>query len=1322
MTDYDFERLGSREFEHMSQALAAKLLGPLITTFGDGPDGGREATWDGAVTPLSADSNWDGYGVLQAKFMSRPGKAKENLAWFRSEIHAELDKWAAPVSNRSRKPEFFIIVTNSRLSASPGNGKDAANELVRTAISTKKLPIQAFRIWDYDDLRPFLDDAESIRRRYSAFLTPGDIVASVLDSKQSHAENLATALSVSAALALRDDAPLNLTQTGVMSETGLTIADVFVDLPSEVSSASRRSQSQASARDGVPPTAQLSDADDLIHYRIPSSGEGVASRLITILNRTRSPREEEGVESVSVVVVGGPGQGKSTVTQWLSQLYRVEFLEGNPALRGNRTTRDIAESLRSRAANLQLPKINARRWPFRIILTEFADYMSANPGATLVEYIATRLTTRGSVTVRPSDVLTWLSLYPSVIFADGLDEVPPTSNRTQVLRALSDLAVEADTRSGDLIIVATTRPQGYGDELERFNHIRLQKLSVTAAISCAQALIHVRFGEGTQKSEQVLERLRKASRESATEKLFESPLQVSILTVLLEKLGKAPGDRSRLFSAYYEVISSREQEKSGDLSDLLQRYEADIRTLHREIGNALQRRTEAEGESSATLSLEEFHDAIAAQFRAQGHKEQEISDLRAEFSRLVTDRLVFLTFVVGDRVGFELRSLQEFMAGEYIVSLPEPMIVPEISRIALSAYWRNVTLFAIGSIFAHRAHLRAEVVLICQALNRDLGGGSLFPGSDLAIDILRDGSCLSMPSYTEALAAAAADAVEGPVFADLRDLVALTDARVLKVASARLMQTHPAPSSVWLNRLLARTSVAFPAGLEGLPSLYESLDPEIRRHVARYAWERGDDELASLTDHLIWDARPVDYFDREGGWDSPGDAPGDFGHIVYLGDTNLWDGGNAPALDESLWGSYMPLFEDEPQWRWINEKAPTGGAWDALRSISAFALDPSQSSLASALDALVVSGDPLPGRAPWPLLFCYRAAVHECGAAAHSESALSASLKLIAEMVRSGKLGTLSDWLSCESRSPKAVALDVETIKHLGNNTAFEHVATGTCVPLAARNFATSSSARKEHQEDNLTLLRAILNLTATAKGGLAASHLGGLGLFLLSVMVDDGFELHEHDDLLDWAIDIVSTSQHGEERWWSWTSVLVEEGRSGSIPAVLDIAGRRPRLVRGPRRDISDVLITAYRTDSAHWPQLRLALRGHPRSVEALTDSELTGTPADTSEVSRNLDRVLNLVLALRRAERAFQSAQVEKLVSSDDSLDARWLLQAVQGSSYDASSIGALASAVSLLDPVLGAGFAEAANQIVRSAPAIIDSRAEGRLLGANVSPRRF
>ena len=74
MGDYNLAGLDTREFEHLVQSLAVCVLGSGVTPFGDGPDGGREATFSGKMPYPSHEENWNGYLIIQAKYCIRPTK------------------------------------------------------------------------------------------------------------------------------------------------------------------------------------------------------------------------------------------------------------------------------------------------------------------------------------------------------------------------------------------------------------------------------------------------------------------------------------------------------------------------------------------------------------------------------------------------------------------------------------------------------------------------------------------------------------------------------------------------------------------------------------------------------------------------------------------------------------------------------------------------------------------------------------------------------------------------------------------------------------------------------------------------------------------------------------------------------------------------------------------------------------------------------------------------------------------------------------------------------------------------------------------------
>ena len=94
MGDYNLSGLNPREFEHLVQALALAVIGPGVMAFGDGPDGGREATFRGRMSYPSVSAPWEGYLVIQAKFRQRPaGDPHKDGAWLLDQLNQELDKF-----------------------------------------------------------------------------------------------------------------------------------------------------------------------------------------------------------------------------------------------------------------------------------------------------------------------------------------------------------------------------------------------------------------------------------------------------------------------------------------------------------------------------------------------------------------------------------------------------------------------------------------------------------------------------------------------------------------------------------------------------------------------------------------------------------------------------------------------------------------------------------------------------------------------------------------------------------------------------------------------------------------------------------------------------------------------------------------------------------------------------------------------------------------------------------------------------------------------------------------------------------------------------
>lgn len=737
--DYDFSRLSTRSFEQLIQALSFRLLGSGITIFGDGPDGGREATFEGVIPyPPSSEpfdnGFWDGYGVIQAKFKQRPDGTGKDTDWALKDLKGELEKFTDK-KRELRKPEFYIFVTNITLSSvAEKGGKDRANALINEFKSS--LGLIDFRIWDYDQLRTMLDTYEDIRTTYNAWIMPGDVLSALMKSLELKAPDSKKIMRNFVQKEIRAEQYVKLGQADHNEQKRIPLAKVFVDLPISASEESWRSSTAMKEL--------LSISGQLLND-IGSNNE-MPSKAHRKLGR--------------VVFVGGPGQGKSTLTQFFCQTHRVALLEleqSQPTSEVLRICRHVKEECESE--KLLMPSMP--RFPIRVELNQFATSLAKGNADSLFDYILKRIKSKTNYDLESEDLRKWLACYPWLIALDGLDEVPSSSNRIEVLDAVQDFLIDAHDCNADLLIISTTRPQGYNDDFspKEYRHFQLAHLNTRQALHYAKRLIKQKLADDEDKIQMLLGRMQRASTENATARLMRSPLQVTIMTLLVESLGEPPKEKWKLFSEYYRVINTREKERDIPAARLLASFQTDIDTIHQRVGLNLQATSEKTGGTDALLSISEFDDIVESRLDEEGHTGSEADTLKKDIVSTAMERLVFLVAPKQEKIGFEIRSLQEYMAAECLMSADDETKRKNLRAIIFASHWRNVFLFAAGKCFHKEQHLRADIVQFCNELNEgDISNkpktGYLekltLSGSLLALEILEDGAIGNQPNYMRA--------------------------------------------------------------------------------------------------------------------------------------------------------------------------------------------------------------------------------------------------------------------------------------------------------------------------------------------------------------------------------------------------------------------------------------------------------------------------------------------------------------------------------------------------------------------------------------------
>ncbi len=1007
--------------------------------FGDGPDGGREASHIGKVPYPNEADQWEGTIVLQAKFRQRATNSRNDTAWAASQLKDELEETFMAGSNRVR-PTHFILATNVPLSSVPKKGGKARLESVAS-----QFPLEGFHVWDRDKIESLLDEAEGVRNGFLGFICPGDVLAEIRKHVRSETPDFDKVISNFLEKELLSDQYANLEQAGRVADEKVPISQVFIDLPT---------QSAEEVDEGEEPKG-------LAEQLLEISAERLSPSLYDANDLSRVATAPHHPTKGRLVLIGGPGQGKTTLGQFVCQLFRASLLQSRPASRISPEAQSAMKLISSQCAEdgVELPM--ARRFPIRIPLTELSDSLASDdPPSTLLEFMVGKINQRVSRSLPTETLRTWLGEYPWLLVLDGLDEVPASSNRTAILELIRDFWVDAANEDADVLVLATTRPQGYNNDFspKSYRHVTLKPLSPEYALQYGRRLAQARHGADEGKRNKVVERLEQATRSSATAKLMTSPLQVTIMATLVDRGGQPPRQRWNLFSEYYKVIYTREVEREISAAEVLKEHKPDIDAIHHRVALILQAEGEQAGQGDARMSAGRFARIVRQRLEEEGHEGEGLADLQKRIIKAAGDRLVFLVGLKENEVGFEIRSLQEFMAAEALMDGADEHVTARLRIIAGVTNWRNVFLFAAGKCYAERQHLRDTIYTICVELNdpvHDPLGPIVKPGSILATDLLIDGFSLNQPAHSQLLGKEALkllsdpeaenrllQAYQPPLEKAYRPVVesALKGGAVYRKSGLALLLTLSANKADWATELL---DVEVPQDGDGLK---EVLEVPGRLHLSTSKWMsrriKAHGEELSMQDAFT--------FSREG-------RRTQLGALAALdrmkSESPARHRKSFPVQGPPVNGLSFTLSSITP--KRLDRRAKNPKSWPGVAAAVRFAESPTSAVLATELRVIA---NAVPGEewqaltriSPWPL-----------GASlAHAEGDPQ-RLKKLADRAERGELGETKGWHAAEERWEAGVSR--EDLAYVPSVEApFDASIETRGFPIVASGWAVTNTAARQ--------------------------------------------------------------------------------------------------------------------------------------------------------------------------------------------------------------------------------------------------------------------
>lgn len=762
--DFPLEDLSHRAFEQLTVALSLKTLGPGVEAFGSGPDGGREATFRGRVdwskTDLNDQGAWDGYVVIQAKQAEYPSPDPSvNLRWLKGQVDDELDSWMTTSSKRGPFPRYLIFVTNARLSSVPASGIDAINKHIRGRLDApwesdkrntlRNRGLQDWRVWHRDQLNGLLTTDASIRQAFKGLLTVGDLLARLGEvSGLLDPDVFAPVLQAHATRTLTSERWVSFREAG--GSTRESVENMFIDLKA-VPSGSQGPSRQEDDR-------QVSVVTEIF----------ARSDMVLKPSMLASPQRH-------FVLTGQAGSGKSTVTRFLTQALRAAFTRDETL---TQTEQEVIQGTASALERIDVPAPKGRRWPMRVDLAEFADAIGPDGGIDLLRWLSERVSDRAGLDIKPHTMKRWLVHWPCVVIFDGLDEVTAPEVRPRVLDEIQQFVEDAARDDADLLVVVTTRPTGYTEQLmpAHFQQLDLAHLEATEAAAYGRLVTMRRLSDDLDRRDQLVRAFEKQITVPAMLRLMKTPLQVLIMTIILERAGVLPADRYQLFSRYFDTVYERESAKNTNLASLLTQQKALIVYVHEAAGRALQIQSEHSGDARAMLSKAELRELVERRLEGLGHEPGLSRDRIADqVMQATTERLVLLVPVEDECVAFEIRSLQELMAARALVSASDDELYGRLVAAAPSPHWRNTWVFVAGAVFANGPDHRRELVVdVVESLDHSARwAGWLSPiGPGIAAALLDDGLAIATPNLHRRLIGVALRAIQGPVPSDLQAIAA----------------------------------------------------------------------------------------------------------------------------------------------------------------------------------------------------------------------------------------------------------------------------------------------------------------------------------------------------------------------------------------------------------------------------------------------------------------------------------------------------------------------------------------------------------------------
>ncbi len=673
---YNLETLGDERFQHLCQALLTKAF-PATQCLPVGQrDGGRDAF-------LSQQKNGKNHTtIFQVKYVRDPSTRDAR------DVILETIKTEAPKVNllKSRGASSYFLLTNVSGSSYLGGGSvdRAASELASA------LDIDA-HCWWRDDIERRIDGDPAIKWSYPEIIKATDLLQFLCNSQADEQINrrIETIRAFMAHQYKHDD-KLKFKQIDLQKG----ISEMFVDVPARLIINEEQQRSQKWSKT----VASWLEADRSISPEFLGLSDGHLHKETSQQGALRLLSDADFAHHFPLVVVeGAPGQGKSTITQFLCQVHRMMLL-------GRGEINKVSVDYRPRDLRI----------PLRVDLRDYASWVlgqdpfSDPPGnkrpleshVVLESFLAALISRHTGRAFTVDDFAAVAKTSQILVVLDGFDEVADIHLRNRIVAEVSNAGTRISEDALSLQLVVTSRPAAFanspGFPRDEFQYVELISLTQEVILDYSNKWLEGRDTDGREKSE-IIRVLQEKLRQPHVRDLARNPMQLAILLNLISVRGASlPDKRTALYDSYIDIFLNREADKSSVVRD----HRGVLLKIHRYLAWLLQMEAESLG-NGGNISEARLKDVLLQFLHSEGHTTELVEEL---FQGVVERVFVLVSRVLGT-FEFEVQPLREYFAARHLYDTapysPTGVIItgtlPErFIGLASNFYWLNVTRFFAG--------------------------------------------------------------------------------------------------------------------------------------------------------------------------------------------------------------------------------------------------------------------------------------------------------------------------------------------------------------------------------------------------------------------------------------------------------------------------------------------------------------------------------------------------------------------------------------------------------------------------------------------------